>query len=60
MKPGDIGFYLNPQSQGGNVNHVGIYLGNDYWVHCTGSKGQVIVDQNKNFKLFRKINIVNN
>lgn len=42
LKVGDLGFVRNPASiKNGQVNHVGIYLGNydgkDYWIHCGGS-----------------------
>ena len=56
IKPGDIGF----QNEGGNsVNHVGFYLGNGLWVHCTASGDNVVVNNTTVFTLYRRLNIVN-
>ena len=56
LKPGDIGF----QNEGGNsVNHVGFYLGNGLWVHCTASGDNVVVNSTTVFTLYRRLNIVN-
>ena len=42
LQVGDLGFVRDPATvKNGQVNHVGIYLGNsdgkDYWIHCGGS-----------------------
>ncbi len=55
LQPGDIGF----QNEGGNsVNHVGFYLGDGTWVHCSGS-GNVVVNKTTVFAHYRKLNIMN-
>ncbi len=39
--PGDIGV-LN---DGSKLNHTGIYLGNDQWIHCSSKKATVAVSE---------------
>lgn len=51
LSPGDLGL-LN---FGEETNHVGIYLGNNYWIHCSSGSKTVIVEQTDMFKLFRKM-----
>lgn len=48
--PGDLGL-LNT---GEDVNHVGIYLGNDEWIHCTSSADTVTTGK-QNFTVFRRV-----
>mgnify|MGYP002774997866 FL=1 len=53
LKPGDLGCKRTGGSSGGNWNHVGIYMGNNRWVHCSGSAGTVVVSDNYNgFSVF--------
>lgn len=53
LKPGDLGTLRMGGSSGGNWNHVGIYMGNNTWVHCSGGQGTVVVSANYNaFKCF--------
>lgn len=55
LKPGDLGF----QNEGQNtVNHVGIYLGDGLWIHCSGSAGNVTINKTTVFTLYRKLNII--
>ncbi len=49
LEPGDLGFFNN----GETTNHVGIYLGNGYFIHCSSSKGTVVISQAP-FKIYRK------
>ena len=42
LKPGDIGCTNRPN---GKVNHTGIYLGNDLWIHCSSVKKTVTVSK---------------
>lgn len=51
LKPGDLGL-LHDGSAG--INHVGIYLGNDYWIHCSSARNTVTVSK-CNFKLFKRV-----
>lgn len=48
LKPGDLGTIRMGGSSDSNWNHVGIYMGNDRWVHCSGSSGTVVVSDNYN------------
>lgn len=41
LEPGDLGL-LN---HGETVNHVGIYLGNNFFIHCSSSANTVTIDQ---------------
>lgn len=53
LKPGDLGCRREGGSSGGNWNHVGIYMGNNRWVHCSGGSGTVVVSDNYNgFSVF--------
>lgn len=55
LKPGDLGF----QNEGGNTtNHVGFYLGDGYWIHCSGSGGNVVVNKTTVFTHYRRLNIL--
>ena len=49
LEPGDFGF-LN---HGESVNHVGIYIGDGYFIHCSSGSGTVVIDKCP-FKVFRK------
>ena len=54
LQAGDFGlFYPNTE----RTNHVGIYLGNGYWIHCSSSRNGVVVSQNSDLKfaVFRRI-----
>ena len=54
LEPGDLGFKANPANLKG-YNHVGIYVGDGQWIHCTGSPVNMTVrDSYKGFKFFRK------
>lgn len=46
LKPGDLGCLRTGSSSAGNWNHVGIYMGNNRWVHNSGSAGTVVVSDN--------------
>lgn len=53
LQPGDLGFLHSGNSE--TTNHVGIYLGNDYWIHCSSGAKTVTVEQTDMFKVFRKM-----
>ncbi len=51
LKPGDLGLLNNGQS----INHVGIYLGNGYWIHCSSGKGTVVAEKTSMFSIFKRM-----
>lgn len=51
LKPGDLGLINNGQA----VNHVGIYLGNNLWVHCSSKDNTVVVADTGMFKIFKRM-----
>lgn len=53
LEPGDLGFLHSGNA--GTTNHVGIYLGNHYWVHCSSGAKTVTVEQTEMFKVFREM-----
>lgn len=53
LQPGDLGLRHSGDSE--ETNHVGIYLGNGYWIHCSSEKGTVAIDQTDIFKVFRQM-----
>lgn len=52
LEPGDLGFF----NMGESVNHVGIYLGDGYYIHCSSSANTVTINKAP-FKIYRKTNI---
>lgn len=51
LQPGDLGLINNGQS----INHVGIYLGNNLWVHCSSSEKTVVIAETDMFKVYRQM-----
>lgn len=45
MKIGDLVFFDTSGVNDGNVSHVGIYIGNNEFIHCSSSKGKVVISQ---------------
>ena len=45
LKVGDLIFFDTSGSNDGNVSHVGIYLGNNEFIHASSSKGEVVISQ---------------
>ncbi len=43
LKPGDLVFFL--AAGGSYINHMGLYLGNGYFIHSTRSRGGVSIDR---------------
>ena len=57
LQPGDIGF-MNVGHD--SNNHVGIYVGNGMWIHCTGSPTNMVVMNNTScFRYYRTLNVMN-
>lgn len=51
LQPGDLGLINNGQA----INHVGIYLGDGYWIHCSSSNDTVVVEKTSMFKIFKEL-----
>ena len=50
LKPGDLIFFDTSKRRKGYVNHVGIYIGNNKFIHASSAKKKVIITSlNKNF-----------
>ena len=49
LLPGDLGLF----STGGlATNHVGIYIADGYWIHCSSNHGTVAIDKDFSFTIF--------
>jgi len=61
LKKGDLVFFDTSKSHRGYVNHVGIYIGNDRFIHASSAQKRVIVTSlntpfyNKCFKSARRL-----
>lgn len=51
LQPGDLGLLNNGQS----LNHVGIYAGEGYWIHCSSGKGTVVIEKTDMFTIFKEM-----
>ncbi len=50
LKPGDLIFFDTSKRRKGYVNHVGIYIGNNKFIHASSAKKKVIITSlSKNF-----------
>jgi len=50
LKPGDLIFFDTSKRRKGYVNHVGIYLGNNKFIHASSAKKKVVITSlNKQF-----------
>lgn len=45
LKVGDLIFFDTNGSNNGNVSHVGIYMGNNEFIHASSSKKKVVISQ---------------
>ncbi|WP_415406830.1 LysM peptidoglycan-binding domain-containing protein [Sulfurovum sp. CS9] len=43
LRPGDLIFFDTSKRRKGYVNHVGIYLGNDRFIHASSAKKKVVI-----------------
>ncbi len=56
LQPGDLGLMFKGGSTEGRTNHVGIYLGDNNWIHCSSSADTVVVEDDiKYFKYFVRV-----
>jgi len=61
LKPGDLIFFDTSKQRKGYVNHVGIYIGNNKFIHASSAKKKVIITSlnkpfySKRFKLARRV-----
>lgn len=53
LQPGDLGFLEDPAKVSG-INHIGIYAGNGYWMHCNYSRNGVTIEITNLFKHYRR------
>ena len=56
LKVGDLVFFDTNGANDGNVSHVGIYLGNNQFIHASSSKGKVVISNLENYYLDRFVN----
>ncbi len=61
LKPGDLIFFDTSKHRKGYVNHVGIYIGNNKFIHASSAKKKVIITSlnkpfySQRFKLARRV-----
>ncbi len=61
LKPGDLIFFDTSKHKKGYVNHVGIYIGNNKFIHASSAKKKVIITSlnkpfySQRFKLARRV-----
>jgi len=53
LKKGDLIFFDTSRRKKGYVNHVGIYLGNNTFIHASSTKKKIIISKLENFYLAR-------
>lgn len=51
LQPGDLGLLNNGQT----INHVGIFLGNGCWIHCSSEANTVVIAKTDMFKIMKKM-----
>lgn len=51
IQPGDLGLLNNGQT----INHVGIYMGEGYWIHCSSEADTVVIEKTDMFRIFKKM-----
>lgn len=51
LQPGDLGLLNN----GNSLNHVGIYAGDGYWIHCSSGSGTVVIQKTDMFTIFKEM-----
>lgn len=51
LVPGDLGLLNNGQG----INHVGIYLGNGMWIHCSSGERTVVAEKTGMFRIYKRL-----
>jgi cell wall-associated NlpC family hydrolase len=49
LKPGDLIFFDTSRRKRGYINHVGMYIGNNQFIHASSAKKRVVITNLKNF-----------
>ena len=57
LEIGDVGLLYRTAGEG--TNHIGMYIGNNQWIHCSSGKGTVAVS-NFHFRKYLRIIDSNN
>lgn len=52
LEPGDMGLLHNGNND--KINHVGIYLGDGKWIHCSSGNKTVTIEKTKMFSVYKK------
>ena len=58
LREGDLIFFDTSGENDGNVSHVGIYLGNNQFIHCSSSKGQVVISEMSSYYTKAYVNAI--
>lgn len=53
LVPGDLGFLHNGKSE--SVNHVGIYVGEGKWIHCSSKAKTVTMEETEMFHVYKRM-----
>ena len=58
LVPGDLGFLHNGKSE--SINHVGIYVGEGKWIHCSSKAKTVTIEETDMFHVYKRMPIPSN
>ena len=56
LKPSDLVFFDTVGVKDNIISHVGIYIGNNQFIHASSSKGKVVISNLENYYLDRFVN----
>ena len=56
LKPADLVFFDTVGVKDNIISHVGIYIGNNQFIHASSSKGKVVISNLENYYLDRFVN----
>ena len=54
LKPGDLIFFDTSRRRRGYVNHVGIYIGNDKFIHASSARHRVVITSFRTHPFYRE------